>query len=147
MKIELTGANEVLAELKTRQAKIEAGLATAVQLAAQDVRNECVRTIQTGSRTGKIYTRNGRKHQASAEGEPPKTDTGRLVNSLAFRMLGKLTAVAGAIAGNSIVAEYAAALEFGTRKMAARPFLVKAVEKITPRFRDRVQKAVEDAGK
>ena len=147
MKIQLQGVRKVIAEIEKRQAKMEAGLSQAVQIAAQDVRNECVRSIQSGSRTGAIYTRKGKTHQASAPGEPPKTDTGRLVNSLAFRMLGKLTAVAGAIAGNSIVAEYAAALEFGTRKMAARPFLVKAVEKITPKFRDRVSKVMEAAGK
>lgn len=147
MKIQLTGAKQVVSELEKRKNKMATQLEQAVKLAAQDVRNECVRSISKGSRTGKIYIKNGRQHQASGPGEAPKTDTGRLVNSLAFKMIGKLSAIAGAIAGDGVVAEYAKSLEFGTRKMDSRPFLVPAVEKMRPKFNERVKKIMEAFGK
>ena len=145
--IQVEGVKKLMDEMKARQEKMEAQLGTAVKLAAQDVKNECVREISKGSRTGKTYKRRGVEHQASAPGEFPKTDTGRLVGSLAFRMLNALTAIAGSIAGDSIVAEYAKSLEFGTRKMAARPFLVPAVEKMRPKFNDRCKKIMEAFGR
>lgn len=141
--MKLQGMAKVFSEIQKRRNKMEAQLSTAVKLSAQDVRNECVKSIQGGSRTGKVYVKRGVQHQASAPGEAPKTDTGRLVSSLGFRMTGKLTALAGS---DGIVAEYAKSLEFGTRNMAARPFLVPAVEKLRSKMNERFRKIVEAAG-
>lgn len=141
--MKLQGMAKVFSEIQKRRNKMEAQLSTAVKLSAQDVRNECVKSIQGGSRTGNVYVKRGVQHQASAPGEAPKTDTGRLVSSLGFRMTGKLTALAGS---DGIVAEYAKSLEFGTRNMAARPFLVPAVEKLRSKMNERFRKIVEAAG-
>lgn len=92
---------------------------------AHALRNEAVRLVQTGSRSGRIYRRGRKTHQASAPGEPPKTDTGALVRSMRVDHrpgTGRASFVVGA--------EYAARLEFGTAKMAARPFVRPAIENV-----------------
>lgn len=68
--------------------------------------------------TGELYG----NHRASAPGEPPAPDTGRLRNSTAADQQVKVEgdAVTGRVVAN---VEYAAALELGTERMAARPFL------------------------
>jgi HK97 gp10 family phage protein len=58
-----------------------------------------------------------RTHVASVAGYPPNSDTGALRASIEWETAGKLRYAV--LAGT----EYAAWLEFGTRDMAARPFL------------------------
>lgn len=121
------------AEAAVQQATLE-GMRAGVSF----VVNEAKRSVARGPKTGRIYTtrfftgKNGNvvpygqrpPHQASAPGEPPATDTGILVNSIA----GDAEISGGVVQG--IVrakAAYAAWLELGTRRMAARPFLMPAV--------------------
>lgn len=74
--------------------------------------------ILSGPKSGKIYG----NHQASAPGEPPASDTGRLVSSLRWEFTGSRLSIR-IIAGT----EYAAYLEFGTSIMLPRPFLRRAI--------------------
>lgn len=74
--------------------------------------------ILSGPKTGKVYG----SHRASAPGEPPASDTGRLVSSIRWEFTGSRLAIR-VIAGT----EYAAYLEFGTSIMASRPFLRRAI--------------------
>ncbi|OGS40467.1 MAG: hypothetical protein A3K77_00520 [Euryarchaeota archaeon RBG_13_31_8] len=67
-------------------------------------------------------------HKASASGEPPAIDTGQLRNHVnheikidGHKIIGKV-----GIIGKE-VAQYAAYLEFGTTKIAPRPFLYKTI--------------------
>jgi HK97 gp10 family phage protein len=72
---------------------------------------------------GTAYAVVGRKlHQTSAPGEPPAVDTGHLTGSGYTKRIGKLAWEAG------FSADYALYLEFGTSRMAARPFLFPAVQ-------------------
>lgn len=71
------------------------------------------------TKTGKPVKRR-RYHRASAPGEAPAIDTGHLVNSIRSTFPTKLKGVL------NIGAAYASFLEFGTRKMAARPFIEPA---------------------
>ena len=69
--------------------------------------------------------------KASPEGEPPYTQTGFLKNSIGWEWRGALSA----IVGPSLY--YGKYLEFGTRKMAPRPFMGPAlsdVVRIFPQF-------------
>lgn len=77
-------------------------------------------------KSGRLYRR-GRTamHQASAPGEAPAVDTGFLTNSIQVATTGPLTAEI------QIPAEYAAYLEFGTRRMAPRPYVQPAIDAIT----------------
>lgn len=65
-----------------------------------------------------------RFHRASAPGEAPAIDTGHLVNSFFTKKLGRLVRIIG------VNAEYAAALEFGTERIAPRPYLRPALNAV-----------------
>ena len=73
-------------------------------------------------------------HQASAPGEPPANDTGHLTNSVSHRMTGPTEGVV------EVGAEYGVYLEMGTSRMAPRPFLGPAVEKVWPEFEAAMEK-------
>lgn len=89
----------------------------------EEVRNEAIRLILDTPKTGRLYKRRGGKmHQASAPGEPPASDYGRLVNSI--RTDYDLQASIGTVTAST---KYAAGLEFGTARMAARPFMRTAL--------------------
>ena len=66
----------------------------------------------------------------SSPGEPPGVDTGTLKNSINARQTGEfeMTVSAGT--------DYAADLEYGTVKMAARPFFEPAAERARQRLPD-----------
>lgn len=74
--------------------------------------------VLTGPKTGRMYG----AHRASAPGEAPASDTGRLVSSIRWEFTGSRLAIR-VMAGT----EYAAFLEFGTSVLAARPFLRRAI--------------------
>lgn len=63
----------------------------------------------------------GKAHVPSRPGEPPKNDTGVLANNI------ETVHVAPLRVEVSSNAPYAAALEYGTSKMAARPYMGPAV--------------------
>jgi len=75
-------------------------------------------------------------HRASADGDPPATDTGRLLNSITFDRLGDLTATVGSKLA------YATYLEYGTISMNARPFFRPAVEEISAKYQERLEAAI-----
>ncbi len=79
------------------------------------------------SRNGRV-TVGYKVHRASAPGEAPAIDTGYLVNTIQTRKTGTGSAQV------SVGADYAAPLEFGTRKMAARPFLRPAADRAWAKF-------------
>lgn len=93
-----------------------------VQKTALEVEKDA-KASMSGAKHGRVYPRgDGKPHQASAPGEAPAIDTGHLVNSIQAARTGQGSAVVTAYS------DYAAALEFGTRKMAARPFFKPAAE-------------------
>jgi HK97 gp10 family phage protein len=96
------------------------------------VRNTAVNSIQQGSKDGKIYQKYipRRTHQASADGQPPATDTGFLVQNINLKI--DIDKLGASVESN---ANYSAFLEFGTRKMAARPFMQPALEENRPKIR------------
>lgn len=94
-----------------------------VTACAVELRNEVLRLLQKGPKTGKIYKRRGVMHQASAEGEAPATDTGALVRSVAMDVIE--TSLEAVVWAGTI---YAKVLEFGTLLMGKRPFMSKAIE-------------------
>jgi HK97 gp10 family phage protein len=82
---------------------------------------------------GRWYTGRGKgrgDHRASAPGDPPATDTGRLRASIRTD-LSELTRLSATV-GTEVA--YGRFLEFGTANMAARPWLRPAYEKHVPDF-------------
>jgi HK97 gp10 family phage protein len=91
------------------------------------VEAEAKQSIQRGVKSGRIYKRRSIVHQASAPGEPPASDTGFLVSNITKTAVEKSgTALSISVESK---APYSKFLEFGTRKMSARPFLQPALEK------------------
>ena len=127
---------------KSRQAAVlrdyEASLTALVGRAANLVRNTAVESINQGSKTGVVYTRGGKTSQRSAAGEPPATDTGFLVNNIVLDI-----DVDGLGANVESRADYSAFLEFGTSKMAARPFMQPALEANRAKIRRLEQQMVK----
>jgi phage gpG-like protein len=70
--------------------------------------------------TGRSYTRRSVTHQASAPGQPPAVDTGRLRASIVWE-LGKNSTGLYAEVGTNVA--YALGLEVGTARVQPRPFL------------------------
>lgn len=76
--------------------------------------------ISRGPKSGRLYG----KHQASAPGEAPATNTGRLIKSIQWQILNQ-----GLAAEIGSPLSYSSFLEDGTRKMDPRPWLLPAYEK------------------
>lgn len=106
-----------------------------VDLWAQRTRNVSIRGILKGPKTGRTYLRGKNRniaHRASAPGEYPATDTGYLASHI-FAQSGSGFSEVGT------TARYGPWLEFGTARMAARPWLGRALEET----REEVRKAME----
>lgn len=98
----------------------DAAIAEWIEERLNDARNLFVRQMGRGGGGGRTYGR----HRASAPGEYPATDTGRLANATDYRMTGPREGVLGSDI------EYATYLAFGTRKMAPRKMYVDALEEV-----------------
>lgn len=81
----------------------------------------------------------GKGHVPSTPGQPPNQDTGTLSGNIETTQTGPLKVQ---VASN---APYSAPLEFGTSRMAARPFMVPARNKMRPEVQKLVQKALNRA--
>lgn len=88
--------------------------------------------------TGRTYSRGKTvEHRASAPGEPPAPDTGRLRASITTEVLRGAREVVGYVTANT---EYAAGLELGTEKMRPRPYLSRIPREFGARLRMVFQK-------
>jgi HK97 gp10 family phage protein len=81
-------------------------------------------------------------HRASAPGQPPAVDTGRLRSSYAFQV-GRDGRGPYVDVGTNV--EYAKYLEFGTSLMAARPHLRPAIELLRVRIQGDLVMAISTA--
>lgn len=87
----------------------------------------------------------GKHHVASSPGEPPNNDTGELAGKI---IGGRAHDVPGGI-GVRVTsnAPHAVHVEYGTSKMAARPYMRPAADKVAPTARRLVAIAARAAGK
>ena len=109
---------------------------------AQAIQNTAVEGIINPPKTGRWYRSRGRKgamHRASAPGQYPAADTGRLHQSITATVADTPGGVAVQVSAN---VEYATYLEFGTSKMAPRPFLSRAYNENIGGIRRRVRRSI-----
>lgn len=97
--------------------------------AADAIKTDARLSITAGSVSGK-------GHVASLPGQPPNRDTGHLDTNIEAFRTGHLKAEVRS------QAEYAAALEYGTSKMAARPYMRPAVKRAEPKIKGLVTATV-----
>lgn len=164
--IQLKGADELRKYIATLGDKVQQEVGKKVMATAFDMRADIVKSIRkpgrgtmyyriydpesgytkiyAGDSEGFVVALKGKQnlsqtHRASADGDPPASDTGRLEGSIFFDKEGPLTATVGSHLA------YAVHLEYGTIKMAARPFFRPAVERIRGKFEARLEAAVKRA--
>lgn len=131
--VKITGQKAHKARLKRiRSAEMVREVGKAVLAAADLIRRDAQISITAGSVSGKSHT-------PSKPGEPPNNDTGNLADDANIRS--ERTGLTEAEVSSN--ATYSAALEFGTSKMAARPFMQPAADKNRKKATALVQEAVK----
>lgn len=134
--IRIEGSARLRNRLRQGEARATAGLRKGLLAAALVVRNRAAELVAKGPKTGRIYRRGSITHRASAPDQAPASDTGHLLRSIGFEAQGSSAVVFAAAA-------YARALEFGTRFIAPRPFLRRALSERASEVREAVAKALE----
>ncbi len=114
--------------LKNLVSSLDREVSKALFAAGEVVEAEAGRSITAGSTSGK-------NHVPSAPGQPPNNDTGVLARNIETVQVEPFRVE---VSSN---APYSVALEFGTSKMAARPFMSPAVQAT----RKKVQQIIADA--
>lgn len=121
--IELDGMQQLLGQLKALGVDAQEVVEEVMFDLATDTQNFAIQGIQQGPKSGRTYSRGTVTHVASAPGQYPATDTGRLVSSVRYIM----ESATSYRVGTSV--EYGPMLEFGTSRMAARPWLLPSFER------------------
>ena len=111
---------------KNYSKQMEKKVKEVIGVAGNLVRNTAITSIQSGAKSGVMYG----KHQASAPGQAPATDTGFLQSNIVLNIN-----ASGLVANVESRASYSKFLEFGTVKMKARPFMFPALEENKPKIR------------
>jgi HK97 gp10 family phage protein len=120
------------------EARIRAGAMAGVANGAQLVHDEAVRTMMHDPKSGRHYS--GNPNRSSAPGESPARQTGRLISMIETRYeVPRLAAIVNA------GASYAPGLEFGTEKMAPRPFMRPSLIKMRQQIEDAVREKIAEA--
>lgn len=120
--------------------RIKAGAREGASHAADIYIDTVKKLIRDTSKSGEVY----RGIQASAPGEPPAVRTGRLLNGFKAQINNTTSGLSVRITNS---APYAAMLEYGTKKMAPRPFMRPALEKARPAIINAVAEAIRKAVK
>lgn len=135
--------SKTLKKLDKITAEIKKDIAAALFVSGLKIEENAKLSIAQESKSGVVYQRRTVVHQASAPGEAPANDTGRLLNSIQTSAENS-GMVVNINAGSSMV-DYAIHLEYGTSDMAARPFMKPALKKSRKFIHDRMEKAIQKA--
>lgn len=122
IKIEMAGLNDLLQSLEAVGQAGQQAVEDTIHELALVTEQYAVTGVRGGAATGRIYKRKGKSHQASAPGQYPASDTGLLMRSIRSELLPMQATV-----GTNLV--YGQYLEFGTSRMAARPWLLPSFER------------------
>lgn len=127
----ITGADAHSARLRRIAAQSAQAVTRGLYLAGQEIELEAERSITEGSISGK-------GHVVSAPGQPPNADTRDLDSKI------ETVVVSGPVPTVHVEAnsKHAVPLEYGTSKMAERPFMRPAVAKKRARVTELVGQAV-----
>lgn len=126
----LRGKDRYLRRIKNIKDKAIVAANQVVVVGADMIKAEAQRSITAGSVSGKL-------HVPSRPGEPPNNDSDHLRNNI------ETTNPSPLLARVSSNADYAAALEFGTSRMAARPYMRPARDKMAPKIVELFEKRLD----
>lgn len=128
--------------------KIESELNKTIELCCQKVRSDIKESMaKTPRDMSKTYFTNNKTkaHHPSLPGNPPAPDTGNLRNSIRYEVHGKGKEVYGVVGSTQKdldYAVYAVYTEYGTTKMAPRPWLRPNMQKNNDWIRKSIANAV-----
>lgn len=127
IKVEVGGLDALIKQLANLGEAADDIMLNTVTDLTLDTHQMAVDGIQRGPATGAVYRKYNpsRTHRASAPGQYPMSDTGRLASNVKFKLPTE-TALTGEV-GTTIM--YGAHLEFGTSRMKPRPWLTPSFEK------------------
>lgn len=150
----IDGSEALSTNLKGLMSAFPNAINKAVVKTANEVRNNAIKSISREQSMGRVYThyftamlpngaliegkKRNKPHTASAPGDAPNTDSGTLVRSIAVENPRKGLSYVG----TSV--EYGKHLEFGTRRMAARPWLRPAMDKAAPELPNAITNAITE---
>ena len=88
--IKVSGLEKALEVLRKAETELQEPIKDTLKGGAQLIRGEAIKSIQSGSKTGRTYKRYNptRTHRASAPGEAPASDTGNLVSNIMVQQKG-----------------------------------------------------------
>jgi HK97 gp10 family phage protein len=118
-------------------ALLERQLDQVVRIRADSLRSEIYDVLERSrDGRGRVYVRSGgRTHQASAPGDPPARDSGRLQESVKVKRQNSNSYTVGPDPEAFKNGFYPANLEFGTLHIAPRPFMRPALEQFKQKWR------------
>ena len=131
VKVAVTGTKELRGAISDLSEAILLDVGDVVNGTALTMQANVKKAVLRGPASGRVYEKYSprRTHRASAPGQAPATDTGRLASSIYFNRDGLLSASVGSNLA------YAAYLEYGTTSLnfaggvgGPRPFFRPAVE-------------------
>ena len=150
----IKGSDALSTNLQGLMSAFPKAINRAVVKTANDVRNEAIDSIRKEQSQGRVYThyfkamlpngaliegeRRGKPHTASAAGDAPNTDTGNLIGKIAVESPRRGVS----FVGTSV--DYGKFLEFGTKRMAERPWLQPAMDKKAPELPKSITNAITE---
>ncbi len=141
--VKIEGLEKIKKASTDIHASVQKELQKALLASAMKVEREAKDLIRKGPKTGRIYKRRTVTHRASAPGESPASDTGRLLGSITS-YINKIAGLEAFVVAGRGAVKYARMLEFGTTKIAARPFMLPAYMKSKAFITERLNRAVND---
>jgi len=129
------------ARLKSQDKGVHRNVIGVINNISMNIRNTAVKSILQNERAGGDSTRYNPKRtiRVSKAGDPPASDTGYLASQIIVKI--DANQLGADIISN---ADYSEALEFGTLKMAARPFMQPAAEDSRKKYEQKLTKAIKD---
>lgn len=136
--ITMDGGKELQAALRNMGPELQEVVGQIVEGTGLELRGDIIKRYNEGPASGRVYQKYEprRTHQASAPGQAPMSDQGRLVGSVVYKVVSDMSVeIFSAMAR-------AAWLEYGTTQIAPRPAWRPAVEEAIPMFRSRLETAI-----
>lgn len=133
----IEGMEQFRSSLGARVREFDEAVADAVNATGLELRGDIIKRYNRGPTTGRTYEKYKprRTHRASAPGEAPQSDTGRLAAATVYRDEGD-----SAVVENRV--KYSRALEFGTSRIRPRPAWRPAAERARRTFTKRIREVV-----
>ena len=124
---------------------IEDNMSKSIKLCCDKVRSDIQESMAKTERDmSKAYFTNNKTkaHHPSLPGNPPAPDTGNLRNSIRYEVHSEGSEIYGVVGSTQKDPDYAVFTEYGTNKMAPRPWLRPAMQKNNEWIRKSIANAV-----